>query len=830
MAVRSKRGIVLITTMISVVLVVMLVSSVVYSSMGGMRLSSAFAQREAALMAATSGAHYAMTRLQSDPTWVGAPDLDAEGKPAMPQLEGIEVSEYQGNVVGKLQTSDGRPLFFRIKFNYEDGEGGFDRLPNTTGSHIRSRFVSCNNLYRTSPTRIYAADADGRLERRRELDPKWGVERYQVAQLEYERSAYEVPKATAVLLVEGLAGNALQDLDISEVASLKEGEDFSAQGFNAQVTRRVIEIYLETDLQNADDVSVAYAAGNLELEGEELLTRAEGSARSANLFGARDVIFKVDRVQMQSGSTVQYGHDFQQLNRQGAAYQGTKVVTKRLDSEEQQDIKKISWDNIKQPEKNAPTLAAGYYVWKRVEGKNQLFYYPDEATYTAQKGSVDPQYYYKGSYGSPRREGQEPVDALYISPESASFTVQSGVRILADGDCKDFVLRYERLEGAPAVRPILGFDKDANSEAPPILTFGDDHGQRGGNLRLESAILGDGVLSATGDVIFHGPSILESTPGTGPSVYAMGDVEMKAIPREWLETIHPSENSSDDKDGDGYIKPGWSQFWAKIVETVYGESNVDAAIQLKYDGLYERFFKEVHEEIIADRDPILFMNSETTRQKYLEEAKVIFGTEIITKKHKLPNGMMLSVKVKPEDAPLLIYDALRLVISNEGSEGSYISDPDFVYGEKVESSSSALGLDKDSDTEAWDEVYDLVPPALRNEDYMCYKEEQLARLISNWGRVDYFDQDFSGVIYAQGRIKAEVGENSRLNLSGTMIAYGNDPLGKPGQGESSDPNLPPGSITISAAKLDLASNPDYLRGLEKQQSFIALKPLLYAIY
>ena len=135
MAVRSKRGIVLITTMISVVLVVMLVSSVVYSSMGGMRLSSAFAQREAALMAATSGAHYAMTRLQSDPTWVGAPDLDAEGKPAMPQLEGIEVSEYQGNVVGKLQTSDGRPLFFRIKFNYEDGEGGFDRLPNTAGSH-----------------------------------------------------------------------------------------------------------------------------------------------------------------------------------------------------------------------------------------------------------------------------------------------------------------------------------------------------------------------------------------------------------------------------------------------------------------------------------------------------------------------------------------------------------------------------------------------------------------------------------------------------------------------------------------------------------------------
>ena len=647
-----------------------------------------------------------------------------------------------------------------------------------------------------------------------------GVERYQVAQLEYERSAYEVPKATAVLLVEGLAGNALQDLDISEVANLKEGEDFSAQGFNAQVTRRVIEIYLETDLQNADDVSVAYAAGNLELEGEELLTRAEGSARSANLFGAQDVIFKVDRVQMQSGSTVQYGHEFQQLNRQGAAYQGTKVVTKRLDSEEQQDIKKISWDNIKQPEKNAPTLAAGYYVWKRVEGKNQLFYYPDEATYTAQKGSVDPQYYYKGSYGSPRREGQEPVDALYISPESASFTVQSGVGILADGDCKDFVLCYERLEGAPAVRPILGFDKDANSGAPPILTFGDENGQRGGNLRLESAILGDGILSATGDVSFHGPSILESTPGAGPSVYAMGDVEMKAIPPESLEGRTSESTSSDDGKR---LEPGWGECWFKIKKYCYGkDGNVSEELKSRYALLYGELFEKAQDAVQAQENIYSFLNRDIKRE-YMQKAKAIFGTETLM---IMIDGQ--SQPVTPDDAANDIFNFMVLGI--EGSS-SYLSDSSFVYGQVIkEPSTGKLSLDKDSDAEAWDEVYNLVPPHLRNEDYMCYKEEQLSRLISNWGRVDYFDQDFSGVIYAQGRIKAEVGENSRLNLSGTMIAYGNDPLGKPGQGESSDPNLPPGSITISAAKLDLASNPDYLRGLEEQQSFIALKPLLYAIY
>ena len=68
---KCKQGIVLITTMLTVVLVIMLLSSVVYSNFGNMRLTSNFYGREEAIMAAQSGVEYAVTKLQNNITWQG---------------------------------------------------------------------------------------------------------------------------------------------------------------------------------------------------------------------------------------------------------------------------------------------------------------------------------------------------------------------------------------------------------------------------------------------------------------------------------------------------------------------------------------------------------------------------------------------------------------------------------------------------------------------------------------------------------------------------------------------------------------------------------------
>ena len=821
---RWKRGIVLITTMLSVVLVVMLVSAVVYSNIGGMRLTGAFAARESALLAAQSGVHYAITRLQEDPTWIGAPNLDEENKFNSPK--GMDVIERDGNVLGRFQTPDGRPLFFRIKFNYEDGEGGFDNLNNSSSNPIRSPYVSCNNLYRTAPTRLYPADSEGRLAVKRNLDPKWGVERPQVNTTS-ERASYEVPKSMAVLIVEGFAGPALRDLKLSEVASLQEGKNYPSSGSAPNLAHRVVEVYVTINEQDSLQNAVAYAAGDLELTGESLLTRVEGSARNASLFGAKDVTLKVDKVNLSSGSSVQYGQSFKQLDSQGAPYQGDKTPFKRLDSQERQQIKALTWSEVKKAQ-GSSTLPAGWYVWKQVEGKNQLFYYPDEATYLNQKGKTNSQYRYNGPYGAPWKEGDTDYTPLYISPQDASFTLQKDTRILANGACKDFVLCYERVEGAPAVRPILGFTTPSGQQAP-VLTFGDRDGHQGGNLRLESALLGQGVLSATGDITFCGPSILESEPGIGPSVYAMGDVEIKAAPTEWLEAVSPESKPYEDTNGDGIMNPGWTSFWDQFKYPAYGLGEVSKDKEAEYEKIYRDFFNEAQDKVLAGEALTAFINDLETRRKYMEKARVAFGSEPLEVLQFDDEDKIGPATVRPEAAIELAWKAMRTAIEDHGS--TYLSDSKFNYGDKVGTHSPGLGLEQDSDLKAWDEVYSLVPSSLRSENYMCYKEEQLAQLISNWGRVDYRDQDLSGVIYAQGQIKIDIGPQARLNLTGTMVAYGNDPsTGKPGQGTSSDPSKPAGSISIAAQKMDLVADPAYMRGIEHHLTNVVLQTKMYAIY
>lgn len=89
----------------------------------------------------------------------------------------VEVSEKDGNVIGKVLSANGQPSFFRIKFNYEDdlssdtsedsGALGLDALKNSEPP-IPSTFVSVNNLFNTSPTTVYLAKPDGTLKVQRQ--------------------------------------------------------------------------------------------------------------------------------------------------------------------------------------------------------------------------------------------------------------------------------------------------------------------------------------------------------------------------------------------------------------------------------------------------------------------------------------------------------------------------------------------------------------------------------------------------------------------------------------------------------------------------------------
>ena len=891
---QNKKGIVLITTMLTIVLVVMLVSSIVYSNIGGLRLTGAFAQREMALMAAQSGVHYAITRLQEDPTWIGAPNLDEENKFNSPKS--MDVIERDGNVLGRFQTPDGRPLFFRIKFNYEDGEGGFDNLNNSSSNPIRSRFVSCNNLYRTTDTQIYAADADGVLKRESDKDNPWGVE---VDRLDpqMQTSSYTVPKSTAVLIVEGFAGNSLQDMTTVEVANLKEGEDYPREGSAPQLARRVIEVYLKVDYTAEDVDAVAYAAGDMALVGNTIRTRVEDGAKSANLYVANDVDIRANQVELSTGSSVRYGGNHTILDVNNNTYAGREVDFNQLTSVNDSAIQAIPWKDVRKANKKAQTLDSGYYVWKRVGDdpkwkpeQNKLYYYPTEEAYLNSRGSADDKDRFRSN-----------VKGLKISEKDASMTFSQDVRIKTnDSGCQDFVVLYEQNGSDWVPRPVVGFQTPKGAKSQPVLTYGDEAGTDVGNIQIQGAVMGGGLISATGDILFQGPSVLESEPGVGPSIYAMGDVEIEGITSQSsaAEQANPTQSVDDDDNGGGSkvdpLLTGWvgqsgggevrltSGFIFGFVqyldilyiETYTASTGEKATLeQLKpVEAMYKRFMSEAQEKFsswgrydlaagvsikerdaartelcsVMDRDYWRNEIAKALKNVHLPMTSTGSADEISSRGYILiedqgrltnenENVFNSKIRISLDDLSLNLYD--HLIDLATDCEGLYrVLEEGPNKTPDPEEDDGMTHLDGDSTQLDKDKVNAMVPEDVVSENYVLHKENYLNSLLNTWGSVGYADQDISGTIYAQGNIKIDIGRGSRLNLTGTMVAYGNDPsTGRPGGSGSTTvtedgESLRAGSITMVAQQVDLAANPNYTRGLLDQIPSAHVKRVMYAVY
>lgn len=125
-------------------------------------------------------------------------------------------------------------------------------------------------------------------------------------------------------------------------------------------------------------------------------------------------------------------------------------------------------------------------------------------------------------------------------------------------------------------------------------------------------------------------------------------------------------------------------------------------IKSRYALLYGELFEKAQDAVQAQENIYSFLNRDIKRE-YMQKAKAIFGTETLM---IMIDGQ--SQPVTPDDAANDIFNFMVLGI--EGSS-SYLSDSSFVYGQVIkEPSTGKLSLDKDSDAEAWDEVYNLVPP------------------------------------------------------------------------------------------------------------------------
>lgn len=483
-----KPGIVLVTTLLVTVLVVMLVTAVVGTGAGGMALTGNFYEREAALLAAESGLQYAMTRLQANPNWRGDdPGTVPSGTPD------FSVIERNGNVFGFLQTASGNRSLFRIKFNYEDGNGGADGLNDTSEVENRqaSPLVSINNLQGVSSVPARRANPNG-------------------IGLSSEEAPYRVPRATACILVEGLAGWGVRDTSPDRPGT------FSA---NRAVTRRVVEAYLKVD-ETAGIDSVAYAGGVLDAQLSDdgaftVSSRDDEVVPRIRSLADVQVASPTGRARYDDGAegevVVGEGRNFL-VN--GSTPADAKV--ERADSSDR--FKRLTWDSVvkARPNSSDAQLQAGTYVW-RMSGdkKSYLEYFPQEFPEEADLPPAG-----EGVAASTAITGE----GFRVDPKTLSVLISNNVYVnpLAEGDVKGLTLRSDPAILEAGLRPVVGFVPPKGDQKASVLTAT-------GPVWIQGAVLGSGAVTSESSIRFQGPSILESDPETGVSLYAKGDITLEAI-------------------------------------------------------------------------------------------------------------------------------------------------------------------------------------------------------------------------------------------------------------------------------------------------------------
>ena len=148
---RSRlRGFVLLTTMFfALVLGMILYAAMIRLPAVSQRRSHGLSAQRARL-AAKSGMEYAACQLRANPLWSGG-----EARQVIVDSGGLKVTQEQGNVLGEITEIDGTKSFFRIRFNYQDGDGGEDEKPDPSGDFLfELPYVSLNNLASEDSARL----------------------------------------------------------------------------------------------------------------------------------------------------------------------------------------------------------------------------------------------------------------------------------------------------------------------------------------------------------------------------------------------------------------------------------------------------------------------------------------------------------------------------------------------------------------------------------------------------------------------------------------------------------------------------------------------------
>ena len=773
--------------MLTVVLVIMLLSSVVSSNLGNSKLTINFYDKENALMAAQSGAQYAITRLQNNILWKADPITAYEFK-----TTDFEVKEEDGNVWGILTSVNGKKSVFRIKFNCEDGDGGLDGLRNSANK-IESPYISTNNLGSSVPCFAYPANENG-VVRGKSL--KEGNKT--VFKPDADVTAVTIPKATCNLIVEGFSGPAVREATLNKPFNKNSG--YASQ---------VVELYVSIDPSSLNSDSVISAAGNVTTDVDQFSLRASEGSGSPNVRSLGNVTFNISGgdsgLSIDNGATIYYGDNFSVNNSSN-----DKVKSQKSNSGK--NFTALSWNDVPKASKNDNPLVPGTYVWVRnSNGQNELRHYANKI------------YYY----------GTDLPDSGYevMGADNGKFSVDNkNLAIMFDKNTYvggDILIRSDINEYG--TRPIVGFASEKQGDNnTTILTST-------GNVMISGATIGNGAITAAGNVNMQGPSLLESDPGVGVSIYAQGDVNLETIynTTAHMEEVIPTPDKETKKPYDN-IKIDPTTGLAEEKEKTNGCNDND------YHFNMQETARDAGVNVIPPCN-----SCGPAGRAYCSNGKNYSGgitgfndsaegREFVEKIYKAGYNNEGLESFKNWDQNIVVCSCITIdANAKQHYDGcEFYNDVKRIYaqaqadraknGEKTEQDkNNNMATVKDPDLSD-----KLVADDQQSVNYENYKKDQLAGLIARYQGINYSDQEIAGVIYSCGNINVNIGKNSRLNLTGSMVAYGKDPRA----GEEATKSSDKGNIYYKAKSVEMNYDPNYINKLLTMAAQRKVKVKMFASY
>lgn len=493
-----SRGFVLVTTLILLIVVAMMVSAALALLPGSRLMSGTVASTEGAVAAAQAGIEYARTRLQENPNWRGNGNGVIVDRPG-----DFWVREAEGNVLGIIWTSQGTRSMFRLRFNYQNGGGSPDDGFSNPPSEMRSRsvYVSQNNLAGSSARPLYRASASD-----------FRVSGSEVA-------ANDLPKYTAAIYSEGLAGPGLDNVSPSQI------QVNPAMGRG--VTTVVVEAFLGRDVSRFGD-AVLYGARDVSLDVDRVVkiesrdrstpprARTMGDFQVASDLAASSALIMEDgeaHVKPATGRFTINGAD------------STSPAATRTDSRGQ--FLQLGWDEIDKATASDATLPAGTYLWR--SNPTRLDYFAQDID-----PATTPLPSPNASYTDTSQLPSSVSGALRLDAQRLKLKITKNILVTPSGSASGITIASEPgVMAELGLRPETELQTPATGEASPIITTE-------GNFKVQGRLRGNGAVTAVGDITFQGESVLEADKGSKVAVYSRSDISIEAIPNEVVDRIDPA--------------------------------------------------------------------------------------------------------------------------------------------------------------------------------------------------------------------------------------------------------------------------------------------------